>query len=643
VEERLARWQARVAAGIQLRQDWEQRYQVRELEEQYLGTSDLDDAETDTFNHLYATIRVQVPGLFYQNPSFRVRPATGQQGFGRREAALMEALLANLAAQDDNLTTDGKLALAQAFFRLGVLKCCYEPILEPNPQAGEPLTTSQLGWSIPVLDAQGQPVLEPDQVLSDEVYAWDWVDARRLVLPDEGPNMRRWSWIAEEVEVTLDEAKHDPRFAQTLRSQLVANARAGEWTETTATPADAEATAADREAARFRYIEAWDISRKQLCIWAEGQPFSGQQFLLDEPYPDGIEDHPYSLLAFLPITGPKPSPWPLPVTYNWLPIQRAYDVSRRQLTQAGNRAARKLLYDQATFPDSEEARKALSSSVDMEGVEVTDVKAPPLLFADSQISLDVSRSTAALQYDWRVITGATGTRLSGEADSKTATEAALTERAANVRESEMQSQVATWLGRAGAKMLQLVRQTITLDLYVKVRGYSDKDFQDLLQSPGFGQYLAAHYGPQLAQQLPQILELMPGLQRQLRERLGQEQVLRVSRDALQFEADVTVIPASLRLRNLESEKASWLSFLGVIGQFPQIMMSRVLLEHTAAVFDFLDADAVDELLLLGQRMQQQQAQQAAQAPARPGSSAGRLPLRGPQPNSQLPPMSQGMV
>jgi hypothetical protein len=417
----------------------------------------------------------------------------------------------------------------------------------------------------------------------------------------------------------------------------VANARAGEWTETIATPADTDATAADREAARFRYVEGWDIARQQLCIWAEGQPFSGQQFLLDEPYPDGIEDHPYSLLAFLPITGPKPSPWPLPVTYNWLPIQRAYDVSRRQMTHAGNRAARKLLYDQATFPDSEEARKMLSSSVDMEGVEVTDIKAPPLLFGDSAISLDVGRSTAALQYDWRVITGATGTRLSGEADSKTATEAAFTERAANLRDSEMQAQVATWLGRAGAKMLQLVRQTITLDLYVKVRGYSDKDFQDLLASPGFGQYLAAHYGPQLAQQLPQLLQLMPGLQRQLRERLGQEQVLRVSRDTLQWEADVTVSPASLKPRTLDAERASWVQFLGLIGQFPQLLMSRVLLEHTAATFDFLDEDAVDELLLLGQRMQQQAQQQA------PAGQAGRLPLRGPQPNSQLPPMSQGMV
>lgn len=645
VEERLQRWKARVAAGVQVRQDWEQRYQVKTLEECYLGPEwEAAGADAEFYNHFFATIRVQMPGLLYQQPSFRVRAKAGQKGFGRRDAALMEALLQQIAAQDDNLTTDGKLALIQAFFRVGCLKSCYEPVLEHNPQAGEPLRTPVQGLSVPLLDADGQPVLEPETLLSDEVYAWEWVDARRLVLPDEGPNMRRWSWIAEEVEVTLDEAKADARFPAALRRQLVANARVGEWTDTTATPVEADATAADREAARFRYVEAWDIARKQLVVWADGQPFSDQQFLLDEPYPEGIEDHPYSLLAFLPIVGPRPSPWPLPVTYNWLPIQRAYNVSRRQATTAGNRAARKILYDQSTFPDSDEARKAMASSVDMEGVEVTDITRPPVAFGDVPLSLDVARSTAALQYDWRVITGATGTRLSGEADSKTATEAAFTERAANLRDGEMQALVATWLGRAGSKMLQLVRQTLTLDLYVKVRGYSDRDFQELLQTPSFGQYIAAQFGPQIAQALPQLLEVMPGMAQRLRERLGQEQFLRVSRDALQWEADVEVIPASLRLRNQESEKASWLQFLGVIGQFPQILMSRVLLEETAAKFDFLSQDAVDELMLLGQRMQQQaMQQQQMELQVKGQGSGGRLALRSPTPNGQLPPMARSAV
>jgi hypothetical protein len=635
MEERLARWKARYAAGLQVRKDWEQRYNVQALEESYLGPESYDETPDDSFfNHFFATIRVQVPGLFYQQPSFRCRPKPGQKGFGRRDAALMEALLQQIAAQDDNLTTDGKLALLQAFFRVGCLKTCYEPRLEHNPQGGQPLVSSVNGWAIPVLDADGQPVLEPDEILTDEVYAFEWVDARRLVLPDAGPNMRRWPWICEEIEVDLDEAKADTRFPRSLRQQFRANARAGEWSDTAAPPVAADATAADREMARFRYVEAWDVRGHQLVAWADGQAFSDTQFLLDEPTPDGVEGHPYSLLAFLPITGPKPCPWPLPVTFNWLPIQREYNVSRRQATHAGNRAARKFLYAQDTFPDSDEARKAMGSAVDMEGVEITDMNKPPVMIGDVPLSLDVARSTAALQYDWRVITGATGTRLSGEADSKTATEATFTERAANLRDSEMQSQVATWLGRAGAKMLQLVRQTLTLDTYVKVRGYSDRDFKELLQSPGFQQYVAAVFSPDIAQQLPALLALMPGLERGLRERLGQEQFLRVSRDTLQFEADVSVIPASLRLRNLESERASWLQLLTTLAQFPLILSSRVLLEETMAKFDFLSDDAIDELLLLGQRLMQMQAQQAAQPQAAKASGSA------PTPNGQLPPMAR---
>lgn len=627
--EKLARWKARVAAATALRTEWEQRYRVRELEEMYLGQAQ-DEGDCEAFlNHFFATIRVQLPGLLYANPSFRVRPKRGQTPFARRDAALMEALLQDLAAQDDNLETDGKLALMQAFFRVGCLKVCYAPGLQTNPQAGDPLVLATLGGvAVPVLDDDGTPVLEPDEILSDELYTWDWVDARRLILPDEGPNMRRWTWIAEEVEVTLEEAQDDARFPQSLRRQFVANARAGQAAGlTTSSAAGTDSTtAADQVAARFRYIECYDTHRHQLYVWADGQPFSDAQFLLDEPTPDGIEDHPYALLAFLPIVGPVPSPWPLPVTYNWLPIQREYNIARAQMTNAGKRSARKVLYDPQTFPDSDEARKALGSSVDMEGVEVNDLNRPPQLFQDGGISPDVSRSTAALQYDWRIVTGAPGTRLSGAADADTATEATLVERAASLRDSEAGAQVATWLGRAGAKMLQLVRQTLTLDTYVQVRGYSDKEFGELLTSPGFQQVLAAQYGPELGPQLPQLLGLFPALQRQLRERYGKEQFLRVSREQLQWEADVTVLPASLRVRTLESEKASWLQFLGLIGQFPQVLMSRGLLEETATRFDFIDENTVDELLLLGQQMAQQAAQQPPRGGSRPAPVAhGQLP------------------
>lgn len=636
VAERLAEWRTRCSMAKKLRDDWETKYHVRELEELYLGTQGYDQYGEDQtwYNHFFATVRTQLPSLFFQAPSFRVRPrASSGTNPNKRVAAILETLLQSIAAEENNLETEGKLALLQSFFRLGCLKTCYDPRAIPNPQAGEPLTTAFMGTQVPLLDDRGEPLTEPETVLTDEVYSWEWVDARKLLLPNEGPSQRKWTWIGEEIEVLLEDAKEDPRFPKNLREMMVAN---GTQVTDSAVPQTVTYTPGDEdspEEALFRYTECWCIEEKRLYVWAEGQPWSDTDFLLDEPYSPGVEDHPYAILSFLPIVGPTPSPWPLPMTYNWLPLQREYNAARRQVTSAGARAARKILFDKTTFPDSEEARKALNSSVDMEGVEVNDLGRPPIVFGSDTLSQDVTRSTAALQYDWRVITGATGSRLSGVRDSNTATEASITEKAATLRDSEGQGLVAAWLGIAGTKMLQMVRQTLTLGRWVTMRGYNDKEFQETLGSEPFQQALAAQYGPELAQVIPRILPMMPGLQESFRKRLGEEAPLKVTRQMMQFEMDVDVHPASLGVRTLEAERQSWLQFLTTIGQFPQLLQSRALLTETANRFQFIGDDLVDELLLLGQKMAQQAAQ-IAQA------KAGGLPQQGPVPNGQLPPQSQ---
>ena len=690
--ERLQQWRARIDQGIQVRKTWEEEYRVRQLEEAYLGRQGYEAHVRDAtwFNQFFATIRVQIPGLFFQAPSFRVRATGGATGQGtRREAMLLEALLQQVAAEEDNLQNDGQLALLQSFFRVGCLKVCYDPQLEKNPAAGEPLTVPMLGQEMAaqqavdlmhqlaaeashapampspsgaspaspasstpgaspgpgvspapgppspmvrtLLDETGMPLTEPDEILSDEIYTWDWVDARKLIFPLQGPNRRRWTWIAEEVDVTLDEARACSQFPKALRAQLVANARVGdsgsgnEAQQASPPPTDpGNPVGLERE--RFRYVEIWDREQKRLMAYAAGQPWSDERFLIDEPYPDGIDDDPYALLSFLPIVGPEPSPWPMPYTWNWLPLQEEYNDVRRQLTNGAKRAARKLLYDQHTFPDAEEARKALGSSVDMEAVEITDLGRPPVMLQENPINLDITRSTQALQYDWRVITGSPGTRLSGSSDSKTATEATYTERAANLRDSDEQAAVMTWMASAGQKMLQRMRQTLTLDRMVRMRGYSDHEFASMLHSPAFQQLLIQLYGPELGQAMPALLPLFPALQERFRRQFGQERVFAVSREHLQFDADVTVIPMSMGVRTLDAERQSWMQFLGLLSQSPLLMQSPALLRITASMFPYIDEDVIEELLLIGQQqVQQQQAMQQAQQQAMLAQAAARQP------------------
>src|SRR5919108_188165 len=140
-------------------------------------------------------------------------------------------------------------------------------------------------------------------------------------------------------------------------------------------------------------------------------------------------------------------------------------------------------------------------------------------------------------------------------------EATLIGQASTLRESDLRGLVERWLGLAGAKMLQLVRQTLTLDLWVQLKGFSDSEFQAFLTSAGAQAMLHLQYGPEMAQQMTQALQTNVLLQQRFRERYGQVRPFRVTREQLQCEADVQVLPASAR----PLQQAQLLRLVGILG------------------------------------------------------------------------------
>src|SRR5690606_6921213 len=104
---------------------------------------------------------------------------------------------------------------------------------------------------------------------------------------------------------------------------------------------------------------------------------------------------------------------------------------------------------------------------------------------------DIYKSITLCMQDWRILTGQTGARLA-DPESDTATEASFVERAANLRDADAQDVVNDWLSEAGHKMFQLVQATLTLDLWVKLRGMADTEL---------GKYLERVYG------LPQEVQI----------------------------------------------------------------------------------------------------------------------------------------
>lgn len=638
--ERLAKWKTRADRAEKVRRDWETQYDVERCERYFLGQQwDRGVKASDVvFNHFLATVKVITPNLLFSQPKYFIRPRPGRVApAGELRAAMAEGCLDFIGGQDQNLKRSAKLSVLQAFFRIGALKMVYDPRLEPNPRKGEPMYESDED-GVPIKDAQGQsitkmdpltgdPIVEPNEVLTDEMYRYTYVDARHLLLPDEGADRQRWTWIGEQVLVPLSEAKSDSRFPLTLRDQFTANTSGTE--DTRGAYAHLKSVQQDE---MFRYTEVYDRIGKRLIIWADGQTF--EDFLVDDMLPPGIEDHPYALL-FLgdPILGPTPSPWPLPFTRSWLDVQTEYNIARKQITEGGKRSARKIYYDDGTFPDADEATKAMQDSGDMTGVKVNDVTRPPVTLPDPPINSDIYKNVSLLQNDQRIITGQTGAR-QGDPESGTATESTFVERAANLRDAELQDLVMDWLAEGGQKMLQLVQGTLTLGLWVKMRGFSDKEFLKY----------AEH-----AWQIPQermmvLLQSMPAIKQILMARFGDEKWQMITREELTFQAQVTVAPGSMRPRNLDLERRQWLEILGLLGQYPQLALSRELMRETFAKYEGLNDRMIEELMSLAEKMVAIQSKVAGRehGGATNGGGAGSATAGNPDVGALLAGMQGGM-
>lgn len=607
--DRIATLRSRVSRARQVRQDWQRRYSVKELYERFYGSVESAIFNTeeglDSFavNKILPTVKTIVPSLFLQNPTFIVRSKSENvDPSSVLKAKMGEGLLRAIAEQEHHLEFSAKLAILQSFFSIGVLKCVYEPKLLKNPRAGEimyerepsgiPIRDEQ-GQLTPILDDNGFPMEEPSHIVDDEAYRWDWVNGDRMLLPDAGPAHLRWPWIAEEVTVLLDHAREDQRFSRNLRTQLRSNVEGFDGDELSGprigTPMEDESM---RHEEYITYIECWDIRKRRHYIWAEGQTFSGTQLLLDEDTPAGYEAHPYALLmGYIPIIAPKSSPWPLPLTHSWLGLQRESNVRRRQLANGAKRSARKVFYTDGTFEDAEEAVNFLQSSEDMQGVKITSMDQAPVVHADKELPVNISQDMALLDADWNFQTGVAGPR-SGTRNkgAESVYESKVQVASSEMRELDMRHDVNVWLASSGMKMFRLVKQTMTISRYIRMRGTSDSHFMN---------YISRVYGPEFAANIQEF----PHLRMSFDQEFGDDRWLEVSGEDLDFQADVSIAPGSARPRNQEAEKQDFLQVMTLLGSLPILQQSRALLNRIAAMFEFFDVSMIDEILAAGQRTQ----------------------------------------
>jgi hypothetical protein len=124
-----------------------------------------------------------------------------------------------------------------------------------------------------------------------------------------------------------------------------------------------------------------------------------------------------------------------------------------------------------------------------------------------------------------------------------------------------------------------------------------------MNDQAIGMYLQSEYGID-----PQRMEAFPALKNAIVQRFGENRIQGVSREDLQGEHTIEVVPGSTRPRNLSTERSQLLEFAALIAQNPTLALIRPLLEAISKTFEQID-DTVVEGLHAG-AMMMIQAQQA---------------------------------
>ena len=578
-------WQQRITKAEKFRQDdfdgpFRPHLARRWFEGKQRPESGVPDGEWITVNKIYSHLLTELPALYGIDPYFYVKvkksykpdPETiqGFESKGKIREAYLNYLKGELA-----LKAKARLAILDAEFSFGVLKCHVSSAEEENPERGQPLTDEN---GEPIVDDEtGKPMMHPDTLVAGADYKITRVQPDNILWDrDAGPLEDDWTWIAQKIELTRSQAEADKSLSARAVESAQRKPRREEDPGRQSLTTSARVTPIDPDDEVLSLWEIYDIKRLRWLKMLEGADVLAMD---PEPLPAGIEKHPFCVLRFVLRDR---SPYPIP------PVSQALDQQREL-----NEARTKALIHRKRFNRKYEVVSSLLESEDeldklVVGDDGTIIQVQQLgavsPIRDAPLDQQTYTEISAINRDFLELMGPSPDALqNSRADS--ATEAAIEDQRLEIREGDKLSIVTDWIIEAGRKIDQLVQAHITRDEAVRVIGPSGEEMWELVSADSY--------------------EDIAG----------------------EFEYSVNVGASQPRVPQVE--RSQWLAFLQVLGQFPQLMTSRRLMAHMASLHHLEDETMIQELVQIGEQMSQQLAQGAGQ------EGGGVSPVAGVNPENPI--------
>lgn len=577
--------EAQIMRAKKVRANWSDQFRVQTARDYFEGKQNPGRPENEwiTINKIYSHMKAILPSLYALDPYFYVslrrcyQPDPNVIKAYETNASIRQAYL-NYLRDEVGLKIKVRLAIQDAHFAYGVLKAEYYADLKDNPLGGSPMLDD--GGNMMTGDDE-MPILEPLQVPINERYVVSRVHPDDFLWDeDSGPLEENWRWVAECVRMSEAQARKHPIYRQGVLQLKKKGTDSGEGDEEQrdrdkrkkgdmagggGTDYWDEYHKKESQTKNLVFWKIYHLQEKQWSVIVE----NGDAPIIDhEELLPGVESHPYAILRF---TLRDDSPYPIPPLSQGLDPQKELNMARSDVLKHRKRFNRKYIVNEPMLTeDTELSRLETGDDGTIIKANSTDAIKP---IQDAQMDPMRYQEIAYLNNDLTELLGGATDEARGIATADSATQAGILDKRMEIKEGDALSMVTDMVRDLARKLDQLVQAHITREEAVKIKGpqgeawatVTPEDYADIA-----GEYA---YEVNVGSTIPRIPQM---------------------------------------------ERSSWMAFLGLLANFPQLLLSKHLLKRMAEMHHIEDEVMLNEISDIGQKMMSGQLPMSGSSGSQPG-------------------------
>lgn len=423
-------WNEKITAARTYYKKWERDYKVNLLEEYEEGFQAKSDVEFYVLNLFYSTIEIKTPSIVFRKPTVTLKPtpralaidSESAFAFARNNEDLINSWLLD---PDNNFATEILAAIDDAWSRFGVIEIGYSTNWVDNPKLRKPKVASDYR---PGVDKRSQRNVDnsPEQIPADErVYA-KCIPAKNFVVStNESNELIQCDWCGYREQIRIEDL---------LASNIIKNKddlQGSSFLELSDGSSVDKRIFEDNPDGYVWLWKIWDIRASRKYI------LTSKTVLYNKPY----KIFPLFDLRFKKRKKIKGF-YPLPFTFNWLSPQIEINDVRNAHANHRKRFKRVYTANRNKIDDQNEVEKLLYGP---DGTVIWTTGENAIIpIPDANLGLSAQISLQTPLEDFNRVSGTTS-ELRGESDRTTATQAAISNRRAAVRESKERDTVAEFI------------------------------------------------------------------------------------------------------------------------------------------------------------------------------------------------------